>query len=380
MKPIVFISSVSEGYQSIRQAAREAITKAGGKPIGFEDFPALDKTSRNAFLDGVRDCDVYLGIFGLHYGFITPSGHSATEEEFDEAVQLGKRRLIFVEEGDEHEPKQEAFLKRVGDYHTGRFWSKFKTPEDLQEKLVRALKEVFKIFMKEFSETQLKERLQKEALGPLSYDHSQTLLITASMPTSQVSLTDDQSFNQEKLAKQIFLIGQDGDPSIFEIELAKAKILKKDHWLLEQTQKQHWRNGLQLSIVKLYLDACVVVAMNVTGREAEDSGDRLSEILYIYPDMVQKIANAQLSFLSRLYDHFDQHLRWDRIALLCALHNVEHRNFARPRPGQSSHPTSMRTDKGPFLAFQTPKILDRNQLKQPDYGQALRASFERILK
>ena len=103
MKPIVFISSVSEGYQSIRQAAREAITKAGGKPIGFEDFPALDKTSRNACLDGVRDCDVYLSIFGARYGFIAPSGFSATEEEFNEAFQIGKRRLIFVEEVAERE-------------------------------------------------------------------------------------------------------------------------------------------------------------------------------------------------------------------------------------------------------------------------------------
>lgn len=93
MKPIVFISSVSEGYQHIRQVAREAIERAGGRPIGIEDFSAKDKSSRNACLDGVRDCDVYLGIFGARYGFITPSGRSATEEEFDEAVQLGEEKV-----------------------------------------------------------------------------------------------------------------------------------------------------------------------------------------------------------------------------------------------------------------------------------------------
>jgi ABC-type branched-subunit amino acid transport system substrate-binding protein len=59
MKPIVFVSSVSEEYKQIRQAARKAIEKAGGQPIGFEDFSAKDKSSRNASLDGVRDCDVY---------------------------------------------------------------------------------------------------------------------------------------------------------------------------------------------------------------------------------------------------------------------------------------------------------------------------------
>jgi hypothetical protein len=234
--------------------------------------------------------------------------------------------------------------------------------------------------MKGFSESQLKERLQKEVLEPLHNDHSQSWLITAATPDCQASLTDDQSFNEEKLAKQVFFMGQEGGLPVFEIELAKTKTLKDDHWLLEQTEKQHWRNGMQLSIVKLYLDACALVAMNITGRESEESGDRLSEMLYVCPDMVQKIADAQLFFLSRLYDHFDHHLRWDRIALMTALHNIGHRNFTKPRPGQSSHPMSMRSNGGPFLAFQAPKIMDRNQLKQPDYGRALRASFERILK
>ncbi len=379
MKPIVFISSVSEGYKQIREAAREEIKKVGGQPIGFEDFTAKDKSSRNACLDGVRDSDVYLGIFGARYGFITPSGRSATEEEFDEAVQLGKRRLIFVEEVAECEPKQQAFLSRVGDYKTGRFWKKFEKIDDLRTNIETSLKEVFLGVMKELLKSQLNERLQKEVLEPLYNDYSQSWLITATMPDCQVSLTDDSSFNDEKLAKLGFRIGQEGDLPVFEIELAKSKNLKEDHWLLEQTEKQNWHNGLQLSIIKLYLDACVTVAMNVTGREPE-AEDHLSRSLYIYPDFVEQIASAQLSFLSRLYDHFDPYFRWDRIALMTALHNIGYRNFSKPKPGQSSHPMSMRSDKGPFLAFQTPKILERNQLKQPDYGRALRASFERILK
>jgi hypothetical protein len=379
MKPIVFISSVSEGYEHIRQTARDAIAKTGGKPIGFEDFHALDKSSRNACLDGVRDCDIYVGILGVRYGWITPSGLSATEEEFNEAVHLGKRRLIFIEEADRPEEKQEGFVKRVGDYKSGRFWKKFKTPEDLKRILEAGLKEVFITLMKGLSESQIKDRLKEEILGPLSYSHDQTWLITAAMPDSQASFPDDGSFNDEKFAKQVFLVGQDGEPPVFEIELGKSKVLKEDHWLLEQTEKQHWREGLRLSIVRLYLDVCVVVGMNVTGREAESDYSSMQG-LYVYPDRVQTIADAQLHFLSRLYDKFDPHLRWDRIALMSALHNVGHRNFAKPKPGLSSHPMSMRSDTGPFLAFDAPRVLERNQLNQPGYGRALRASFERILK
>lgn len=208
--------------------------------------------------------------------------------------------------------------------------------------------------MKGLSESQLKERLQKEGLEPLHNDYSQSWLITAAMPDCQTSLADDSSFNDDKLAKEVFLIGQEGNPPVFEIELAKAKTLKKDHWMLEQTEKQHWREGQRLSIVRLYLDACVVIAMNVTGREPE-AEDYLSRSLYIYPDFLEQIASAQLFFLSQLYDHFDPHLRWDRVALMTGLHNIGHRNFSRPRPGQSSHPMSMRSDQGPFLAFRLQK-------------------------
>jgi hypothetical protein len=379
MKSIIFISSVSEGYEHIRQAAREAIAKAGGKPVGFEDFSALNKTSRNACLDGVRDCDVYVGILGARYGWVTPNGLSATEEEFKEAVQSGKRRLIFIEKVSQREEKQEAFVKRAGDYQTGRFWNKFKTTEELKENLEKALKEVFGGLMKAFSEEELKARLKQEAIQSLDTHNDQCWLVTASMPDFQALLTDDTSFNHEKLTKQVFLLGHEGDPPVFEIEAAKSKRLEKDHWLLEQTGRQNWREGLRLSIVRLYLDACVVVGMNVTGQEQESS-DHLCDILYVYPEAIETIADAQLSFLGRVYGHFDPHLRWDRIALMSALHNIGHRNFTKPKPGQTSHPMSMRSDKGPFLASDTPRTLERNQLQQPGYGRSLRASFERILK
>jgi len=381
MKPVVFISSVSEGYEAIRKAAREAIADAGGQPLGFEDFGAQNKSSRNACLDGVRECDVYIGIFGARYGWITPSDLSATEEEFKEAVETGKRRLIFVEEVPSREEKQEAFVRRAGDYESGRFWKKFKTPEDLKQDLTNALKEVFLTLMKGLSESQLKERLQREVLTPLQNDYSQSWLITAAMPDSHTSFVEDPSFNNEKLAKHIFLMGLEGDPSVFEIEWAKSKVLGKDHWVLQQIENQNWREGQRLSIVKIYLDAIVVTAMNVTGRESKPEYPSF-EGHYIYPDTVQEIAIAQLSFVTRVYNHFDHHLRWDRIALMSALHNVGHRTFGKPSPGQSGYsiPFPFNSVQKPALAFDVPRILDRNQLSRPDYGQALRAAFERKLK
>ena len=378
MKPVVFISSVAKGYEYTRKVAREAICNAGGRPVGFEDFPALDKSPWNSCLDGVQAGDVYVGIFGARYGFETPRGRSATEEEYDEAGRLGKRRLLFLEEVAGIEEKQQAFLSRVGDYHHGRFWKKFSTAEDLEGSLRQALKEVFQNLMRQYTLDDLKTRLHQELSARLENHYNQSWLVTAAMPDGRASLTDDVSFNQDALARRVFLAGQEGEPPVFEIELMKTKALKEDHWLLEQTQHQNWRQGQRLVVLRLYLDACVVIAMNVTGRDSSHY-DQLSDLHYIYPEAVDVIARAQLAFLTKVYDCFDPYLRWDRVAVMSSLHNTEHRNFERPRPGQTSHSIAMRGSNDPILAFEDPRILERHQLEKGDYPATLVASFARKL-
>jgi ABC-type branched-subunit amino acid transport system substrate-binding protein len=45
----VFVSSVIDGFQTFREAARAAIEAAGGEPVLVnEDFPSLAASSRNA--------------------------------------------------------------------------------------------------------------------------------------------------------------------------------------------------------------------------------------------------------------------------------------------------------------------------------------------
>jgi ATP-dependent DNA helicase RecG len=44
----------------------------------------------------VRECEIYLGLFGRTYGNPDDEGHSATEQEFDYATELGKDRIVFI--------------------------------------------------------------------------------------------------------------------------------------------------------------------------------------------------------------------------------------------------------------------------------------------
>ena len=116
MKKIkVFISSVIEGYKDRRDAAEEAIIELNrDQGFNFEAIrmepnkhPALNKSSQKACLDGIKECEIYLGIYSRdRYGKESPVGISPTHEEFREAVKFNRRRLVFVENTEKVDSRQ----------------------------------------------------------------------------------------------------------------------------------------------------------------------------------------------------------------------------------------------------------------------------------
>lgn len=99
VRPRVFVSSVMEGYGDYREAARLGIQQAGCDPVLAEDLPAQASSPRNACLDGVQSSDALVLLLGARYGWLAPSGRSATEEEYEEARRRQIPILIFVQDG-----------------------------------------------------------------------------------------------------------------------------------------------------------------------------------------------------------------------------------------------------------------------------------------
>jgi len=141
----IFISSVQKEFAGERAALRDylrgdALMRRFFEVFLFEDVPAADRRTDDLYLDEVRRCDIYVGLFGNDYGSENAGGLSPTEREFDLATAEGKYRLIYVRGTDDaaRHPKMRALIGRA---EAGLIRKRFNAPSELVAGLYAALVE-----------------------------------------------------------------------------------------------------------------------------------------------------------------------------------------------------------------------------------------------
>lgn len=135
----VFISSLISDYGQQREAVASAARSVRCQVLRAEDFGARPDTPQQACLAAVRSSDVVVLLLGASYGAIQPSGVSATEEEWQEAVREQKPVLVFVEQIEGRDPRQQQFIDEVQQWATGRFRGTFTSSDELREKVTAEL-------------------------------------------------------------------------------------------------------------------------------------------------------------------------------------------------------------------------------------------------
>jgi hypothetical protein len=134
----VFISSLITGMKDERAAVEAAARALGHSVVKAEDFLSSPTSPQKACLAAVRDSDAVVLVLGESYGVTQASGLSATHEEFREAKERCPV-FVFVSDKDAREEKQVAFIKETQDWLHGSFTGAFRSPQQLQERVTRAL-------------------------------------------------------------------------------------------------------------------------------------------------------------------------------------------------------------------------------------------------
>jgi hypothetical protein len=93
----IFVSSTYLDLHSERQAAVDAILRAGHIPAGMELFAAGDTSQLETIFRWIDESDIYMLILGSRYGSVDEaSGKSYTQIEYEYAITAGKRFFAVV--------------------------------------------------------------------------------------------------------------------------------------------------------------------------------------------------------------------------------------------------------------------------------------------
>lgn len=137
----IFISGVQKELKAERRAVKTAVL--GDVLLAeyfdvflFEDAPARGKSPESAYLDEVKESDIYIGLLGDRYGGSVGGGMSPTEAELKEAQKRHKEILIYIKgENGTTDKKREIgvqkLIKEIKDSKAGHSYRRFKTTNEL---------------------------------------------------------------------------------------------------------------------------------------------------------------------------------------------------------------------------------------------------------
>ena len=266
-RPRVFVSSVMKGYEVYREATRVGIRQAECDAVLAEDFAAQSASSRNACIDGVQSADALVLLLGPRYGWVAPSGRSATEEEYQEARRQQMPILAFVQDGQSTEPDQQAFVARVEDYIHGHFRKSFRNSDDLE----RLVKEA--VMARDWGavpqDLDGAEGRIREALSHRPTDNRYSVWMKTVWATLRnEEVVDPLILTDKGLQNQVLRLGHDCEPPLFRYERPKQMEASAARFSIVQGALRGEMADEDDTAVAIHADGTLTVLQNVTGNRS----------------------------------------------------------------------------------------------------------------
>ncbi|MDR2692156.1 MAG: DUF4062 domain-containing protein [Dysgonamonadaceae bacterium] len=143
MRYRIFISSVQWEFANERRMLADYLQKDAlfarfFDIFIFENLPAKDWQPEKAYIEEVKNCDIFLVLLGKEYGYEFPDGTSPTQREYETATENNKYRLAFlsgVSENERH-AKTQLLVKQIAD---NVVYKMFSSPSELLSGVYSAL-------------------------------------------------------------------------------------------------------------------------------------------------------------------------------------------------------------------------------------------------
>ena len=372
-RPVFFVSSVVDGFEEYREAARQGVEAAGGKALLVnEDLPSLATSSRNACLDGVESADCLLSIVGRRGGWTTPSGVLVVEEELEHARRRNIPVLAFLQKTT-RDPEAERFARRLSDYIDGAFRITFDTPEELQEHVERAARGRISMGTRRTDEPDLSSSLRPEERAATD----ETLLRFVLVPAREGELVDPVRLASPEFEHELFGLGHAANVGLFNYRHAKSAEVVDDHLVIEQGEIRRRGEGHEFVRLTVAEMGSLVIDANVTGRVVRGSHASLIDYMVLALEDVEGVLHACFRFANAFYEALDRHHRHETFFYNAGLRGLGDRTLERNPQPRRSHGWSMRGNDV-IEAFPRSRGLSQSAFSQPgrEVAQVI-ATFER---
>lgn len=356
-RPRVFVSSVVDGFKEFREAARRAIQRAGGDPVLVnEDHPATGESPRNACLDAVESCDLYVMLVGSRGGWTAPSGQLVVEEEYHHARKHKLPTLIFIQDID-RDAEGDRLVKSVSGFTAGAFRQTFGSTTDLEQQVEKAIQRESKIMSRALTSPQL----VSDKLVARARSRNDPILRFVLVPERREEVISPMELESVDFMQAVYAIGHAGGRPLFSYARPKDGHVERNTLVIEQTDPNGRHDSTQLVLLKIDENGLIEVEANVTNRRG---GNAFAGSMVVLADDISDVLQSMFGFLAGLFDRIDPNRRQQRFLYGVALLELGHRNITRDASPKSSYTMAMRNDET-VLAFDEPRPLSRDDLSAP---------------
>ncbi|MCK4325363.1 DUF4062 domain-containing protein [bacterium] len=375
MKLRVFVSSVIEGFEEYREAVKAGIINAGGDPVLVEDYPSISSSPRNACLDGVKSCDIFVLVIGNRGGWTVPSGKLVVEEEYEEACKRKLQILAFIQ-NIERDKKAQHIVEKVSDYVGGVFRSTFTTSAEIQIAVGKAIRHIIQHNKNpKVDFTIIEDKLR----NPHKMSNESSLRFVL-IPERSVELLDPVLLESKKLKQEIFEIGHSPSVEILSYECKKEIEVGIKEIVVLQSDETMGQSNVDEVRLELTVDGAVVVDLNVTGLiSSEIHQNTMNSMVILEGDIMSRLKKC-FAFVKAFFDKKDPFNRYDRMLYNVALSNIRYRTLTKELPKRNSCNMGGHGDEV-IIAFDSPRLITRRDLLNPEKeAEAVLALIRRQMK
>lgn len=352
-KPRVFVSSVVEGFQEFRAAAKRGIQRAGGEPVLVnEDQPANASSSRNACLDLVQSADLYVMLVGARGGWTAPSGKLVVEEEFDHARKRKLPQLVFLQSV-ARDAEADRLAAAASNYTQGVFRKTFTSPAELEKMVESAVRNA----LEPMSLPTTPPSIVQARLAVVDRNSGYPSLRFVLAPERREEVITPMAIESSDFARRALEIGHAGTDPIFSYAQGKTTAVKDG--VLTIAQKGDQRRASGDSVTLLVDEFGVIEIIHGLGGTRRD---QYAGGLELQVDDIAGALRACFSFAASFYADIDRHARHTRFLWGAAILDLGYRLISRDPSPKQSYGMATSRPAGALLAFDEPRVADRMEL------------------